>query len=91
MRLATTVSLLILGALVVVFGVSALSGLVQTNAVCSGDVVDTALCEGAQLRQSIFGGVVGAALIIGAALLAGASLIAGTMAGNSVVPPSDKE
>ncbi|MFD5215696.1 hypothetical protein [Microbacterium sp. NPDC058345] len=54
----------------------ALIGLVQTNAVCSGDVVDTVLCEGAQMRQSVFGGLVGAAAIIGTAILAGAFLIA---------------
>ncbi len=63
------------------FGLSALIGLGQMNDVCSGDIVDTVLCEGAQLRQSIFGGLVGAALIIGAAILSGALLLVGRIQG----------
>ena len=65
-----------LGALVAAFGILALIGLTQTNEVCSGEVVDTILCEAAQTRQSIFGGLVGMAMIISATIIAGACLIA---------------
>lgn len=75
-------SLLVLGALVVAIGFMALVSAVQTSEVCTGDVVDTVLCEGAQLRQSIFGGLIGAAMIIAAAILAAAWLIAGQTPGS---------
>lgn len=82
MQRAKTASLLIFGALVAIFGVLALVGLAQANEACTGEIVDTVLCEAAKMRQSIFGGLVATAVLIGAAILAGAWVIAEQITGS---------
>ena len=50
-------------------------GLPSGYEVCSGSVVDTTLCENAQLRRAIFGSVLTGAGIIAASVIVAAAVV----------------
>lgn len=61
----------------IVAGFLLYAGAVQADA-CTGVVFDTALCEGARLRQSLF-----AAILVGSALIAGSIVVSALIISSS--------